>query len=153
MISNYPKAYKEVLEIIKYLPKEEYERIPKEKIEFFEQNCDKEYNFVFDISKTLEEQEFLRETNAIIVTLFRDYFASDTQKEKIEKILITNEQKYQEELRKKYNPDDIFKKQEKVYQKPVENENMQMIELKEENILQKVFNKIINWIKHLKKNI
>ena len=152
MISNYPKAYKEVLEIIKYLPKEEYERIPKEKIEFFEQNCDKEYNFVFDISKTLEEQEFLRETNAIIVTLFRDYFASDTQKEKLEKILITNEQKYQEELRKKYNPDDIFKKQEKLYQKPVENENMQMIELNEENILQKVFNKIINWIKKLKNN-
>ena len=53
MIDNYPKAYKEVLEIIKYLPKEEYERIPKEKIEFFEKNCDKEYNFIFDISKTL----------------------------------------------------------------------------------------------------
>ena len=141
MISNYPKAYKEVLEIIKYLPKEEYERIPKEKIEFFEQNCDNEYNFVFDVSKTLEEQEFLRETNAIIVTLFRDYFASDTQKEKLERILVANEQKYQEELKKKYNPDDIFKKQEKVYQKPIENENMQMIEVKEENILQKVFNK------------
>lgn len=152
MINNYSKAYKEVLEIIKYLPKEEYERIPKEKIEFFEQNCDKEYNFIFDISKTLEEQEFLRETNAIIVTLFRDYFATDTQKEKLERILIANEQKYQEELRKKYNPEDIFKKQEKVYQKPIENENMQMIEVKEENLLQKVFNKIINWIKKLKNN-
>lgn len=151
MMSNYPKAYKEVLEIIKYLPKEEYERIPKEKIEFFEQNCDKEYNFIFDISKTLEEQEFLRETKAIIVTLFRDYFATDTQKEKIERILIANEQKYQEELREKYNPEDIFKKQEKVYQKPIENENMQMIEVKEENTIQKVFNKIINWIKKIKK--
>ena len=151
MINNYPKAYKEVLEIIKYLPKEEYERIPKEKIEFFEKNCDKEYNFIFNISKTLEEQEFLRETNAIIVTLFRDYFATDTQKEKLERILVENEQKYQEELRKKYNPDDIFKKQEKVYQKPIENEDMQMIEVKEENMLQKIFNKIINWIKKLKK--
>ena len=151
MINNYPKAYKEVLEIIKYLPKEEYERIPKEKIEFFEKNCDKEYNFIFNISKTLEEQEFLRETNAIIVTLFRDYFATDTQKEKLERILVENEQKYQEELRKKYNPDDIFKKQEKVYQKPIENEDIQMIEVKEENMLQKIFNKIINWIKKLKK--
>ena len=152
MISNYPKAYKEVLQIINYLPKEEYERIPKEKIDFFKENCDKEYNFVFDISKTLEEQEFLRETNAIIVTLFRDYFASDTQKEKLERILIANEQKYQEELRKKYNPDDIFKKQEKVYEKPIENENLQMIEVREENMLQKVFHKIINWIKKIKNN-
>ena len=151
MIDNYPKAYKEVLEIIKYLPKEEKERIPKEKIEFFEQNCDKEYNFVFDISKTLEEQEFLRETNAIIVTLFRDYFATDTQKEKLERILISNEQKYQEKLREKYNPDDIFKKQEKVYQKPVENENMKMIEIKEENILKKIFKKIINYLKNINK--
>ena len=152
MMSNYPKAYKEVLEIIKYLPKEEYERIPKEKIEFFEQNCDIDYNFVFDISKTLEEQEFLRETNAIIVTLFRDYFASDTQKEKLERILISNEQKYQEELRQTYNPNDIFKKQEKVYQEQNKNENLQMVEVKEENILQKVFYKIINWIKKLKNN-
>ena len=146
MNENYKKAYTEVLEIIKYLPEEEYEKISKERIKFFEENCDKNYNFNFDISKTLEEQEFLRETNAIIVTLFRDFFATEKQKEKLQKILIDNEEKYQEELRKKYNPDDLFKKQENkvIVDKKIETA---LVEVKEENILQKVFNKIINWIK------
>ena len=36
MIDNkYAKAYTEVLEIIKYFPEEEYNKIPKEKIEFY----------------------------------------------------------------------------------------------------------------------
>lgn len=149
MSNNYEKAYTEVLEIIKYLPKEEYEKIPKEKIQFFEDNRDKDYIFKFDITKSLEEQKFLRETNAIIITLFRDFFATETQKEKLQKILIENEEKYQEELRKKYNPDDIFKKQEKNKLEEVEQEqtNTALVEVKEENIIQKVFNKIINWIK------
>ena len=146
MNENYKKAYTEVLEIIKYLPEEEYEKISKERIKFFEENCDQNYNFNFDISKSLEEQEFLRETNAIIVTLFRDFFATEKQKEKLQKILIDNEEKYQEELRKKYNPDDLFKKQEN---KVIVDEKIEtaLVEVKEENILQKVFNKIINWIK------
>ena len=110
------------------------------------ENYKKAYNFNFDISKSLEEQEFLRETNAIIVTLFRDFFATEKQKEKLQKILIDNEEKYQEELRKKYNPDDLFKKQEN---KVIVDEKIEtaLVEVKEENILQKVFNKIINWIK------
>ena len=145
MNDNYSKAYAEVIEIIKYLPKEEYEKIPKEKIEFYKENCDKDYNFKFDISKPIEEQKFLRETNAIIVTLFRDYFASETQKEKLKKILAENEEKYQGELRKKYNPDDLFKKQEK----EVKKENIALVEVKEENIIQKLFKKVIDWIKSL----
>ncbi|MGN1299233.1 MAG: hypothetical protein ACI4UE_04555 [Candidatus Scatovivens sp.] len=144
-MNNNNKAYTEVLEIIKYLPKEEFEKIPKEKIEFYKQNRDKEYKFNFDISKPLEEQNFLKETNAIIVTLFRDYFATEIQKEKLQKILLINEQKYQEDLRKKYNPDDIFKKQEKNYQE--QKANTQLVEVKEENVIQKIFRKIINWIK------
>ena len=36
MINNiYAKAYKEVIEIIKYFPEKEYNKIPKEKIEYY----------------------------------------------------------------------------------------------------------------------
>ena len=44
MNNNYSKAYTEVLEIIKYFPEEEYSRIPKEKIDFYKKNMDKNYN-------------------------------------------------------------------------------------------------------------
>lgn len=146
MNSNYAKAYVEVLEILKYLPEEEYEKIPKEKIQFYRDNCDQKYSFDFNISKPLDEQVFLKETNIIIVTLFRDYFATSKQKEKLQKILLINEEKYQDELRKKYNPDDIFKKEEKVEENKHE-ECVQLVEIKEENLLQTIFKKIINWIK------
>ena len=148
MKSNYPKAYTEVLEIIKYLPKEERDKIPAEKIKFYEQNCDKEYEFTFDIEKPIDEQKTLRETNAIIVVLFRDYFATTEQKEKLEKILQQNEEKHQQELREKYNPDNIFKKPETNKQEETETtETMALVEVKKDNVIKEIFKKIINFIR------
>ena len=45
MISAYKKAYTEVIEIIKYFPNEEYAKIPLEKINYYKENMDKNYNF------------------------------------------------------------------------------------------------------------
>lgn len=146
MSNNYAKAYTEVLEILKYLPQEELEKIPQEKIEFYERNCDKQYKFEFDISKPIDEQQTLRETNAVIVLLFRDYFATELQKEKLEKILLQNEEKQDKEFREKYNPDEIFKKSvEDNVEK--QTETMDLVEIKRDNIIKEIFKKIINFIK------
>lgn len=150
-MNNYPKAYTEVLEIIKYLPEEEREKIPAEKINFYEQNCDKEYEFKFDISKPIDEQKTLRETNAIIVLLFRDHFATPEQKEKLEKILQQNEEKHQQELREKYNPDNIFKKSENSKKEAETIETMALVEVKKDNVIKEIFKKIINFIKGFNK--
>lgn len=107
--NKYAKAYKEVLEIIKFFPREELDKIPKEKIDFFKQNMDKEYEFSIDPQVDLSEQNISKETNAIIVNLYLDYFATEKQKIKINEILELNEIKAEEEKRKKYNPDDLFK--------------------------------------------
>lgn len=79
----YAKAYTEVLEIIKHFPEEEYNKIPKEKIEFYKDNKDKDYVFVINPEIDLSEQNISPEANAIIVNLFRDYFATEEQKVKI----------------------------------------------------------------------
>ena len=42
----YAKAYTEVLEIIRHFPQEEYNKIPKEKIEFYKNNMDKNHNAI-----------------------------------------------------------------------------------------------------------
>lgn len=143
MKSNYPKAYTEILEIMKYLPKEEFARIPQEKIGFYKENCDKDYKFVFDISKSFEEQNILKETNALIVLLFRNYFATEEQKKKLDKLLIQNEEEHQKELREKYNSDNIFKQSNKeiVEQQEQIVEPVAMIEYKE-NIFKRIINKI-----------
>ena len=110
MINNkYTKVYKEVLEIIKYFPQEEYNKIPKEKIEFYEANMDKNYQFIIDPRIELSKQNISKEANAIIVSLYHDYFATKKQKQKIKEILELNERKAEQEKRKNYNPDDLFK--------------------------------------------
>ena len=84
--------------------------IPKSEIEFFENNKDVNYNYSFNPAIDFKEQNVLRETCSLIILLFKNFFASDIEKQKIDIILEKNEEKYQEELRKKYNPDDIFHK-------------------------------------------
>lgn len=112
MISSaYARAYTEVLEIIKYFPKKEYEKIPLEKIQFYKNNMDKNYKFTINPEIDLDKQNISMEANAIIVNLFRDYFANENQKLKIKEILNLNQEKEEEEKRKKYDPDNIFKKE------------------------------------------
>lgn len=53
---NYANAYTEVLEILKYIPKEDYNKIPKNKIELYETYSNKNYNFIYNPDKTLDEQ-------------------------------------------------------------------------------------------------
>ena len=110
MINNtYARAYTEVLEILKHFPEEEYKKIPVEKINFYKNNMDKNYKFTIDPEIDLANQNISKEANAIIVTLFRDYYATEEQKVKINEILDLNQKKEELEKKKKYNPDDIFR--------------------------------------------
>lgn len=140
MNNKYAKAYTEVLEIIKYFPKEEYNKIPNEKIEFYKNNMDKNYNFIINPREDLSNQNISAEANAIIINLFRDYFATEEQKTKIKEILELNQRKKEQEKREKYNPDNLFiNKESKI--ESIEN-SVAMIEHKES-----IFTKIKNWFK------
>ena len=106
MVDNkYVIAYSEVLEILKHIPIEDYNKIPKTKIEFFKTNADNEYTFNYDPSKTLEEQNVSNITKGIIILLFRDYWATEMQRNKIIAKQNYDRMKLEE---KKYNPDNIF---------------------------------------------
>ena len=52
MKGNYHKAYKEVIEILKYLPQESVNKIPKTMLKTFENKMDKDYVFKVDTNKT-----------------------------------------------------------------------------------------------------
>lgn len=135
------KAYTEVLEIINNLPYNDYLKIPKEKIEFFEKNKDPNYNFKINIENDISEQEFLPKTHAIVVALFKNYFLNSKQQEKLKEILYLNEMAEEEEKRKKYNPN-VFENDNKktVIQETETKENTELIVYKEENILIKIKN-------------
>lgn len=114
MTNTYSKAYTEVLEIINHFSKEDLNKIPQEKIEFYNENKDKDYNFKIDVNIDLAEQNISREANAILVSLFRDYFATEKQKVILDNLLKQNQEKAEQEKREKYNPDDIFKPNKRV---------------------------------------
>ena len=109
MNNKYARAYTEVVKILECIPKEEYNKIPKEKIEFYMKNMDRTYEYHYDPLKPPDKQQISREANAIIITLFRDYFIDNKKREILNKILMANEEKHQEELRKRYNPNNVFK--------------------------------------------
>ena len=111
--SAYAKAYKEVMEIIKYFPEEEYNKIPKEKIEFYRENMDKNYEFTINPQIDLAKQNISKEASAVIVTLYRDYFATDEQKKKLEELIRLNEIKNEQDKAKKYNSNELFKNNSK----------------------------------------
>ena len=149
MNNNYSKAYTEVLEIIKYFPEEEYSKIPKEKIDFYKKNMDKNYNFKINPEIDLSNQNISAEANAIIINLFTDFFATENQKLKIKEILDSNQRKSDQLKREKYNPDNIFNKKQGVINDIVEEhnvkeENMAIVKYKKQKWYQKIFDKILH---------
>lgn len=145
---KYANAYSEVLEILKYIPVEDYNKIPKNKIELFETNANNDYSFTYNPDKTLEEQEVSKITKGIIAILFRDYWASEIQREKI----ITKQKhdriKIDEEKRKKYNID-IFQNRNNNKQGQNIEENISASEVAMVEYKDSIFRKILNKIKSL----
>ena len=134
---EYANAYSEVLGILKFLVQEDYEKIPKEKINLFETNANKDYVFEYDPEKSLQEQNVSQIARTIIAILFRDYWATDEQRNKI--IAFQNNKRLQieEEKRQKYHME-IFQNNNnsttEAINEPVE--NLQVVEYKE-NIFKK----------------
>ena len=50
-------------------------------------------------------------------------------------------------MRERYNPDNLFRKKEKVFKEENNEENMQLIEYKEQNIFKKIINKIMKFFR------
>lgn len=148
MITAYKRAYTEVIEIIKYFPNEEYAKIPLEKIDYYKENMDKDYNFKINPNIELEKQNISREANAILVTLFNDYFATDRQKEILNNLLKQNQQILEELKQEKYNPSNLFMQSKTQQQNTVtiqeDNSENSLIGIKEN-----FFTKFINFIKNI----
>ena len=105
----YAKAYTEILEIINFMGDRYRKKTPQKLLDFFEENKDK--NYIYKINEINDDvtRNFSKETLGLLSLMEYKYWASDSEKELLKKSLIENEKKYQEELRKKYNPDNLFK--------------------------------------------
>ncbi len=147
MISiEYTNAYSEILEILKFISSEDYKKIPDDEIEFYQTYANKNYKFQYNPAQTLDEQNVSKKTKAIIGVMFRDYWCTSIQKEKIIAKQENIRRKLEEQKRTKYNPDDIFKSKKIDSDIEILNDikdNMQIIEYKEQKWYQKIFVRIL----------
>ena len=131
------QTYSEVYAILHLMSWNLLNKIPDKILENIDNKRDKEQVIEID---SIKDYQFSEEANKLLAVIYKNYFANEEEQKVIEakeKILY---QKEQEELYKKYNPDNLFKnKVSKV--ETVEN-SVAMVEYKES-----IFTKIINWFK------
>lgn len=138
------KSCKEIYVILNKLGL--FYKLPRELREYISENQSSSYEYDFNIDLPLIYQINNEKTKEYISYLFLKYINdNDDEKrillEKYEK----NEELQQEELVKKYNPDDIFKSRNKIVpQVEQPSEETRMIVVQEEKWYQKIFNLIKN---------
>lgn len=105
------KTNTEVLAVLMALGDKYINKIPEVVMKYLTDNADADLMPYIDPQKRIEEQNISKEARAFLTMLKLKYWCkSEEEKENLLKILDMNEKKQQEEINKKYNPDNLFKK-------------------------------------------
>lgn len=147
MENNIYKAYAEVDKILSFMEEIYVEKIPNKMREMFKNEKLQNYEPEIDLRIPLEEQNLQRKTYAILAMLNLNYWCDENEKQELLKLYAENDRKKEEEFRKKFNPDNMFKKKEKENIVNIEENNTALVEYKESSFIQKIMNKIINLFK------
>lgn len=131
--------FSEVYEILRYLSKDNFNKIPKEIIEYINENRNKEYVWNIDKKKKLYEQNLDENTIAILAYINMEYLVNKEQKQYLKKLYLYNDGKYEKNTNKiKIN--EIFPKKEVI-------QPQELIECKVEGFFQKIVQKFKKIIK------
>ena len=141
-MDNSSLAYSEVCTILNMLEDEYKERVPKNVINFFEEERDKEYNPIINVNIPLEKQNLRRKTIVLLAILNLNYWCdSEEEKQEILDSFAKNEELKrlkEKELTENYNINNLFNKIENTENKT----EVSLIEYKEQNFIQKIISKI-----------
>lgn len=140
------QVYSEIDEFLGLLSIDQRNMIPQKLRELFSQEKDKEYVKGIDPNIPIKAQNLKEETLGLIALLNLQYWCqNEFEKERLKKIYEKNEKEYQEMLQEKFNPENIFKKNEIIVEEQKEpTESLQIVERKEP-----LFKKIIDRILQL----
>ena len=143
---KYSIAMCETLRYLKGINQDDLNKIPSKFIKFLSDNSSKNYECDFDYTKPLKEINISEEARGIIAMICLNYWCiTDEQKEKFKSHLTKNELKFQKEMRRKYNPDNLFKnKVEKNVVDTVKIEHKELIEYKKKKWHHKILEKLLN---------
>ena len=105
---EYKKCLVELDEILKYLSQEDLAKIPEEIRKTIKEKKDMQYNWEYDESKELKDQNINRKTIAMLSYLNMEYLLNKEQKRFLEELHMANENKNEKEKAKKYGINNIF---------------------------------------------
>lgn len=137
--------YSEVYSILNLLGDSYINKIPRKALDIIKNERNMNYNPKYDFSIDINSQDIKRETKAMIALLRLSYWCtSEEEKIKLSNQFKENEKRYQELLKAKYNTDNLFKNKNtmKNINEEVKTKQIFMVEYKEKNFLQKIFDKI-----------
>jgi len=144
--TKYADAYTEVYEILNCLDKDEYNKIPVELIEVFEENRNLDYEYEVNEEQDLTKQPMLVETKAILLNIFRDYLATPEQSKKIKQWLQADREYLEKQKQERYS-NNVFENKGK-NECNLDKVDIQLpIEIKKQSIFQKIINKLKNIFK------
>jgi len=139
------QAFSEVKCILDFLPIHYTEKLPKKLLNIINSLYDEKFKIKINPNIELKNQNFTEDTKNIIAVLKYNYWCkNDEEKENLARMFKENEDKYQEDLREKYNPDNIFKNRKN---EDAESNNLPVV-IKKENL----FIRALNFIKDFFRN-
>ena len=132
--------YTEVIAVLNELPQDDFNKIPQKIIDFLISKRNSKNDFYIDINIPLENQNISEKAKMILAIIFRDYLATDKQKEKILNIENAERIRLDNEAREKYSVDNIFK--DRIEKRESITKEMSLLEYKEKNIFVKIWDKL-----------
>ena len=103
MNQRYREASVDVLDILSHMSSSEQEKVSRKFVEFL-----KTRTKLLDYTKSLDQMELSEEARGLIAIMYRNYWCTAEEKQALDAKFIENEVKKQEELRERFNPDNVF---------------------------------------------
>ena len=147
-INNYKKALVEVDAVLSCLDYNEYKKIPANIIDAIENNKDEEYMYEYDEELEYEDWSLMPETKAILYNIFKKYLATEEQRKYLQQKERLENYKIESEKIKKYNSENLFKKEKEV--KKVEKEENNELIVKRDSRFKRILEKLKSIFRFIK---
>ncbi len=135
---EYKSSISEVLDIINNMEDIYREKISTKFMEFLVKNQNENYINLMNPNFEMNEQIKGKKTKEILAIIAYNYWYNEEQREEYKKRLKENEEIHQQELRKLYDTDNLFKRN----RESEDTNNMQIMVVQKKKWYQKIFEKI-----------
>lgn len=134
----YREAFSEIDEIFKLMPISFINKIPTKFRDMIHNEKSKEYQPI--IEEPLENYTLKDETIIILSLIYRDFLCSKEEKERLKMRDVQRMKEVEEELREKYNVDNLFKNRQKGQEYEQVQTNNSLLVIEEKKWYKKIFN-------------